>query len=125
VRALHAAFCRDAGPRDLLQLAASRIHRFGHPIVAVRAYLVDGAELALQASAGPTVDRMRIPLGDGFPAHGGEVEPDGAQSRLTVPIHRHEEILGRIEVDCAAPNGLDERARAAVRDVADGLATLL
>jgi len=125
VRALHAAFCRGVSPQELLQLAASRIYRSGSPIVAVLAYLLDGDEVSLHASAGPTADRTRPPFGTGLPAQECEVEIDGARARLHVPIRRHAETLGGIEIDHTRPRGLDQSTRAAVRDVAAGLATLL
>ena len=47
------------------------------------------------------------------------------KSELVVLIRRHDEILGEIDVDSDVLNGFDDVEVAAVKEVADALATLL
>jgi GAF domain-containing protein len=47
------------------------------------------------------------------------------KSELVVLIRRHDEILGQIDIDSDVPNGFDDAEVAAVKEVADALASLL
>ncbi|KPK00915.1 MAG: hypothetical protein AMS20_14660 [Gemmatimonas sp. SG8_28] len=106
IRALQGAFCRDASPQELLVLAAGRIHGTGAPYGNVRVYLLRDEPIALAASAGDARDT-------------------GTVADLTVPIRRHDEILGGIDVrsDGSAPFGTGDEE--ALREIADALAVLV
>jgi L-methionine (R)-S-oxide reductase len=66
VRALQGAFARGSGRREVLQLAASRIHAAGPPYTGVYLYMVHGDELVLEAFDGRATDHTRIPVGRGI-----------------------------------------------------------
>ncbi len=142
VRALHAAFCRGASRQQLLQLAASRIREAGPPHTGVYLYMLHADELVLEAFDGHPSDLTRIPVGTGVcgraAAEGRDINvPDVSQaegylacsvdtrSELVVLIRRHAEILGEIDIDSDLPSGFSMVEEEAVRQVADGLATLL
>ncbi len=143
VRALQAAFARDAAREDLLQLAASRIHAAGSPYTGVYMYMLGGdGILELEAFGGRPTEHTRIPVGKGICGQAvAEMRdinvPDVSaadgylacsvetKSELVVLIRRHDEILGQIDIDSDTPNGFDAREETAVRAVADALAALL
>ena len=106
VRALQGAFCRDASPQELLALTASRIHGAGSPYGGVRVYLLRGEPILPEARAGDTRDAEAV-------------------ADLTVPIRRHEEILGGIEVRSDGSARFDGVEEEALREIADALAVLL
>ena len=142
VRALQGAFARDAGRRELLQLAASRIRAAGSPYTGVYLYMLRGDELVLEAFDGRATDHARIPVGTGIcgraVAEGRDLnvpdvtDADGylacsveTRSELVVLIRRHDEILGQIDIDSDVPDGFDAAEHAAVKAVADALAVFL
>jgi len=143
VRALQAAFARDASREGLLRLAASRIRAVGSPYTGVYMYMLgnDGI-LELEAFDGRPTEHTRIPVGQGICGQAvAEMRdinvPDVSaadgylacsietKSELVVLIRRHDEILGQIDIDSDTPNGFDAREETAVRAVADALAALL
>ncbi len=141
-RALHGAFCRDASRADLLQLAATKIQESGEPYTGVYMYMLHGDALELEAFAGRPTDLTSIPVGEGICGQAVDRKqdmnvPDVSQadgylscsvetkSELVVLIRRHDEILGEIDVDSDIRDGFGEAERAAVRAVADALASLL
>jgi GAF domain-containing protein len=114
----------------------------GSPYTGVYLYMLHGNELVLEAFDGRPTEHTRIPVGKGLcgravaerrDIRAGDVasEPDylacsvETRSELVVLIRRGEEILGQIDVDSDVVNGFDTREEAAVKDVADALATLL
>ena len=142
VKALHAAFCRDAGRAELLQLAATRMRQTGSPYTGVYLYMLHGDELVLEAFDGRPTDHTRIPVGTGICGRAvaerrdlnipDVTQADGylacsieTQSELVVLIRRHDEILGQIDIDSDTRDGFNQAEAAAVRDVADALAALL
>ena len=141
-RALHAAFCRDAPREELLRLAATKIREAGEPFTSVYMYMLYGDMLHLEAFAGRPTDLERIPVGEGICGQAVARKedmniPDVSQAdgylscsvetkaELVVLIRRPDEILGEIDVDSDVPDGFGEAEHAAVRKVADALATLL
>jgi GAF domain-containing protein len=143
-KSLHGAFCRDVPRTDLLRLAATKIREAGAPYTSVYMYMLDdsGDTLVLEAFDGRTTDLTRIPVGEGIC---GKAVADKAdlnvadvcaapeylscssetKSELVVLIRRHDEILGQIDVDSDVPDGFDDAEVAAVKEVADALASLL
>lgn len=142
VRALHAAFCRDATRAELLQLAASRIRAAGPPYTGVYLYMLHGSDLVLEAFDGRPTEHTRIPVGTGVCGRAVALKQDinvadvtqdrdylacsiETRSELVVLIRRHDEILGQIDIDSDVPSAFDEKEERAVREVADALAALL
>jgi L-methionine (R)-S-oxide reductase len=142
VRALQGAFARGSGRREVLQLAASRIHAAGPPYTGVYLYMVHGDELVLEAFDGRATDHTRIPVGRGIcgraVAEGRDLNvpdvtnADGylacsveTKSELVVLVRRHDEILGQIDIDSDVPDGFDAAEQEAVKTVADALAVFL
>lgn len=142
VKALHGAFCRDASRQELLELAATRMRAAGSPYTGVYLYMLHGDLLKLEAFDGRPTDHTEIPVGTGICGQAvAEMRdlniPDVGQadgylacsietkSELVVLIRRHDEILGQIDIDSDTPDGFDAAEEAAVREVADALATLL
>ncbi len=144
VKALHAAFCHDAGRAELLQLAATKMRATGPPFTSVYLYMIDesGETLLLEAFDGRETEHTSIPLGRGLCGKAVTERSDlnvpdvsaapeylacnvDTRSELIVLIRRNEEILGQIDIDSDVPNGFDDMAQAAVRDVADALAVLV
>ena len=142
VKALHGAFCRDASRQELLDLVATRMRAAGSPYTGVYLYMLHGDLLKLEAFDGRPTEHTEIPVGVGIcgqaVAEMRDVnvpdvsEADGylacsieTKSELVVLIRRHDEILGQIDIDSDAVNGFDAAEEAAVREVADALATLL
>ena len=144
VKALHAAFCHDAGRAELLQLAATKMRATGPPFTSVYLYMIDesGETLLLEAFDGRETEHSSIPVGRGLCGKAVTERSDlnvpdvsaapeylacnvDTRSELIVLIRRNEEILGQIDIDSDVPNGFDDMAQAAVRDVADALAVLV
>jgi len=142
VKALHGAFCRDASRQELLELVATRMRAAGSPYTGVYLYMLHGDLLKLEAFDGRPTDHTEIPVGTGICGQAvAEMRdlniPDVGQadgylacsietkSELVVLIRRHDEILGQIDIDSDTPDGFDAAEEAAVREVADALATLL
>ena len=144
VKALHAAFCRDAGRAELLQLAATKMRATGPPYTSVYLYMIDesGETLLLEAFDGRETEHTSIPLGRGLCGKAVTERADlnvtdvsavpeylacnvDTRSELIVLIRRNEDILGQIDIDSDAPNGFDGMEQAAVKEVADALAVLL
>lgn len=122
VRALRAAFTRDAGRRELLQLAARRIRAAGAPYTSVYLYMLHDDVLALEAFDGRDTPHTRIPVGTGLcgqaVAESRDINvPDvssapgylachlDTRSELVVLIRRGNEIVGQIDVDSDVPAG--------------------
>jgi GAF domain-containing protein len=142
VRALRAAFARDATREELLKLAAQSIRQAGPPYTSVYLYMLHGDELVLEAYDGRDTQHTRIPVGKGLcgqaVAEGRDINaPDVSaapgylacnletKSELVVLIRRGEEILGQIDIDSDVPAGFSEAEHRAVKQVADALAVLL
>lgn len=142
VRALHASYNQGKRRADLLQMVASRMRAAGSPYTGVYLYLVHGSDLVLEAFAGRPTEHTRIPIGTGLcgravaeqrDINAADVaqEPDylacslETRSELVVLIRGGREILGQIDVDSDVVNGFGDAEQAAVKDVADALATLL
>ena len=144
VKALHAAFCRDATRHEILQLAATKIRGGGSPYTSVYLYMLDdtGKTLVLEAFDGRETEHAEIPIGRGLcgraVTEGADMNvPDvsaapeylacnlDTRSELIVLIRRGDEILGQIDVDSDVASGFDDGELRAVRDVADALAVLL
>lgn len=142
VKALHAAFCRDAPRQELLQLVATRMRAAGSPYTGVYLYMLHGDMLKLEAFDGRPTDHTEIPVGTGICGQAvAEVrdlnipdvgKADGylacsieTKSELVVLIRRNEEILGQIDIDSDTLDGFDAAEEAAVREVADAIAVLL
>ena len=142
VKALHAAFCRDASRQELLELVATKMRAAGSPYTGVYLYMLHGDILKLEAFDGRPTDHTEIPVGTGIcgraVAEMRDVnvpdvsEADGylacsieTKSELVVLIRRHDEVLGQIDIDSDTLNGFDADEEAAVREVADALAALL
>jgi GAF domain-containing protein len=144
VKALHAAFCRDVGRTDLLKLAATRIRAAGPPYTSVYMYMLNenGDTLDLEAFDGRETEHTAIPVGKGLCGKAVTDETDlnipdvtaspeylacnlDTRSELIVLIRLHQEILGQIDIDSDVPDGFDSAEEAAVKEVADALATLV
>ena len=142
VRALQGAYAHDASRTDLLQLAATRIHDAGGPYSGVYLYMLQDGKLVLEAHAGRPTDLTEIPVGTGIcgqaVAERRDINvPDVSQadgylacsvetkSELVVLIRRNAEILGQIDIDSDLTDGFDAAEEAAVKTVADALATFL
>jgi GAF domain-containing protein len=142
VRALQGAFARDVGRQGLLDLVATRLRAAGTPYTGVYLYMLHGDMLVLEAFDGRPTDHTRIPVGRGLcgRAVAGRRDlnvPDVAhaegylacsvetRSELVVLIRRHDEILGQIDIDSDVVDAFDRDEEAAVRAVADALATFL
>ena len=142
VKALHGAFCRDVSRQELLELVATRMRAAGSPYTGVYLYMLHGDLLKLEAFDGRPTDHTEIPVGTGICGQAvAEMRdlniPDVGQadgylacsietkSELVVLIRRNEEILGQIDIDSDTLDGFDAAEEAAVREVADALATLL
>jgi L-methionine (R)-S-oxide reductase len=142
VRALQGSYGQGKRRAELLELTATRMRAAGSPYTGVYLYMLHGSELVLEAFDGRPTEHTRIPVGKGLcgravaekrdiNAADVSTEPDylacsiETRSELVVLIRRGEEILGQIDVDSDAVNGFDEQEQAAVKDVADALASLL
>jgi len=142
VRALQGAFARDVGRQGLLDLVATRLRAAGSPYTGVYLYMLHGDTLVLEAFDGRPTDHTRIPVGRGICGRAVAERRDlnvpdvsraedylacsiETRSELVVLIRRHDEILGQIDIDCDAVEGFDAEEEAAVRTVADALASLL
>lgn len=142
VRALQGAYAHDATRQDLLRLTAARMRDAGTPYTGVYLYMLHDGKLVLEAHAGRPTDLTEISVGrgicgqavaqrrdinvpdvskaDGYLACNAETK-----SELVVLIRRNEEILGQIDVDSNLADGFSEAEQAAVKTVADALATFL
>lgn len=144
VKHLHAAFCREAERQELLSIAAQGIADAGPPYTSVYMYMLDqrGSDLVLEAFVGRETEHTVIPAGKGLCGQAvtegqdlniADVSQEKAylacnletRSELIVLIRRHDEILGQIDIDSDVPDGFDALEHAAVKEVADALATLL
>lgn len=142
VAALRGAFARDAGRKELLQLAADRIQSAGQPYTSVYLYMLQGRTLELEAFAGRETEHVRITVGHGVCGNAvaqGEDQNVGdvsaienyiacntfTRSELVVLIRRGGDILGQIDIDSDLPDPFTPEEEAAVRQVADALAVLL
>lgn len=142
VRALRAAHLHDEGRKVLLQMACDRIRAWGPPYTSVYAYMLQGAELQLEAHSGRDTDHTRIPVGKGVCGTAVSTKQDQnvpdvnaignylacntfTKSELVVLIRRGDHILGQIDIDSDVPDGFGEREHADVKEVADALAVLL
>jgi len=142
IRALRAAHLHDEGRHALLQMTCERIRSWGPPYTSVYAYMLDGAELVLEAHAGRETEHTRIPVGRGVcgtavaeqrDQNVADVSAIGnylacnlfTKSELVVLIRRGDHILGQIDIDSDVPSGFGEREHAEVKEVADALAVLL
>lgn len=142
VRALQGAYNQGKRGKDLLQLAATRMRAFGSPYSGVYLYMLHGNELVLEAFDGRPTEHTRIPVGRGIcgravaerrdiNAADVSAEPDylacsvETRSELVVLIRRGDEILGQIDIDSDVVNGFHDGEQAAVKEVADALASLL
>jgi GAF domain-containing protein len=144
LKRLHAAFCHDATRHDLLQMAADGIRDAGGPYTSVYLYLLDesGQTLNLGAFSGRVTEHTAIPIGRGLCGRAVATRQDlnvadvnaeseylacnlDTRSELIVLIRRNEEILGQIDIDSDVPDGFDANEQSAVKEVADGLASLL
>ncbi|MFQ6045648.1 MAG: GAF domain-containing protein, partial [Gemmatimonadales bacterium] len=132
VRALHAAFCRGASRKDLLELAATKIRAAGGPYTGVYVYMLHGDVLELEAFDGRPTDHVRIPVGTGVCGRAVAERRDlnvpdvsreenylacslETRSELVVLIRRHDEILGQIDIDSDVPEGFPPPEVKAVR----------
>lgn len=104
VRALQGAFCRDASRQELLALTAGRIHGTGAPFGGVRVYLLEGDAVAVEARAGDVRE---------------------AAADVSVPIRRHDAVLGGIDVRSDGSARFDAVEEEALREIADALAVLV
>jgi GAF domain-containing protein len=118
------------------------MRELGSPYTGVYMYMLHGDMLELEAFAGRPTDHTRIPVGKGIcgqaVAESRDINvPDVSKaegylacsietkSELVVLIRRGDEILGQIDVDSDALNPFTAAEEAAVKEVADGLASLL
>ncbi len=143
VRTLQAASSHGATRRELLSLTAVKMRGAGSPYTGVYLYMLgsDGF-LELEAFEGRPTEHRRIQVGTGLCGRAvAELRdiyaPDVTQapqylacspetrSELVVLVRRGREILGQIDVDSDDRAGFGEQERAAVRRVADALASLL
>lgn len=139
---LRGLFCKDAGRQALLQYTADRIHAAGAPYTSVYLYMLHGDMLALEAWSGRETEHTRIAVGHGVcgtavatgrDQNVGDVRAVAnyiacntfTRSELVVLVRRGSVILGQIDVDSDVPDPFSTEEEAAVRQVADGLATLL
>src|SRR5262245_23095560 len=123
VAALRGAFSRDVGRHALLTLAAERIRAAGAPYTSVYLYMLQGADLVLEAYAGRETEHTRIAVGRGVcgtaVATGQDQNvPDVSaignylacnletRSELVVLIRRGKTILGQLDVDVDVPAGV-------------------
>lgn len=142
LRALHAAYCRDASRQELLQITAEGMRAWGEPFTSVYLYMLHGNQLELEAFSGRPTDHTAISVGTGvcgravaerrdINAPDVTAEPEylacnlETKSELVVLIRRGDEILGQIDVDSDTPSGFGTEEETSVKEVADGLATLL
>ena len=142
IRALQGAFGRGARRRELLAIAATRIHAAGSPYTGVYLYMLHDGELVLEANEGRPTEHTRIPVGKGLCGKAvaerrdiNEADVASApgylacsletKSELIVLIRRHDHILGQIDIDSDVPAGFSVAEQAAVKQVADALAALL
>lgn len=142
VAGLRGLFCRDDRRQGLLQYTADKIQASGAPYTSVYLYMLHGDELVLEAYAGRETDHTRIAVGKGVCGTAvatGEDQnvPDVraignyiacntfTRSELVVLIRRGKTILGQIDVDSDVPDPFTPDEEAAVKAVADGLASLL
>lgn len=142
IRALQGAYGRGARRRELLELAAARIHAAGSPYTGVYLYMLHGGELVLEAHQGRPTEHKRIAVGTGLCGQAVAERRDINQadvaaapgylacsletkSELIVLIRRHDHILGQIDIDSDVPAGFNDAEHAAVKEVADALAALL
>lgn len=141
---LHSAFCRDVSRQELLQLAADLVRQSGAPYTSAYMYMLDDAKQALhlEAYSGRETEHTDIPVGKGLCGRAvrdntdlniSDVTADSdylacnldTKSELIVLIRRHKEILGQIDIDSDVSDGFDETEEAALREVANALASLL
>ncbi len=139
---LRGLFCKDAGRQALLDYAAARMRAVGPPYTSVYLYMLHGDTLELEAWSGRDTEHTRIAVGQGVcgtaVATGtdqniGDVRAISnyiacntfTRSELVVLIRRGATVLGQIDVDSDVPDPFSADEEAAVRQVADGLATLL
>ena len=142
IRALQGAFNRGGRRQKLLAITASRMHAAGSPYTGVYLYMLHDDELVLEAHEGRPTEHTRIPVGQGLCGQAvaerrdiNEADVASApgylacsletRSELIVLIRRHGEILGQIDVDSDVAAGFSDAEHAAVKQVADALATLL
>ncbi len=142
LRAMLGAYGKGSRRRDLLQLVATKMREAGSPYTGVYMYMLHGDMLELEAFEGRTTDHTRIPVGKGICGQAVAESRDinvadvtkaagylacsiETKSELVVLIRRGDEILGQIDVDSDAVNGFTAAEEAAVKEVADGLASLL
>jgi len=142
IRALQGAFNRGGRRQELLAITASRMHAAGLPYTGVYLYMLHDDELVLEAHEGRPTEHTRIPVGQGLCGQAvaerrdiNEADVASApgylacsletRSELIVLIRRHDEILGQIDVDSDVAAGFSDAEHAAVKQVADALATLL
>ena len=142
--ALRGSFTRDVGRQALLQLAAERIQAAGPPYTSVYLYMLHGDELVLEAFSGRDTEHTRIAGRAGGVRHRGRhrrttrTSPDVraignyiacntfTRSELVVLIRRGNDDPGpdrRRQRRARSVYAAEEEA--AVRAVADGLASLL
>ena len=139
---LRGLFCRDAGRETLLHYAAEKIRGAGPPYTSVYLYMLHGSDLVLEAWSGRDTEHNRIAVGNGVCGTAvatGQDQNVGdvravpnyiacntfTRSELVVLIRRGPTILGQIDVDSDMPDPFTAEEEAAVRAVADGLASLL
>jgi L-methionine (R)-S-oxide reductase len=139
---LRGIFCRDQGRQALLQYTADRIQAAGPPYTSVYLYMLREGTLELEAHAGRPTEHQRIAVGQGVcgtavatgqDQNVGDVRAISnyiactpfTRSELVVLIRRGTAILGQIDVDSDVPDPFTPEEEAAVRAVADGLASLL
>jgi GAF domain-containing protein len=142
IASLRGAFAREVGRAELLRTAAEKIRAAGPPYTSVYLYMLQGAELVLEAFAGRDTEHTRIPVGTGVcgtaVATGKDQNvPDvravdnylacntWTRSELVVLVRRGARILGQIDVDSDQPDPFTAEEEAEVRAVADALAVLL
>jgi L-methionine (R)-S-oxide reductase len=142
IRALQGAYARGDRGAALLRVAAARIRAAGPPYTGVYLYMLHGDELVLEAFDGRATEHTHIPVGSGICGQAVAQRADlnvadvtaapgylacslETRSELVVLIRRHADILGQIDIDSDVPAGFDPVEQAAVKEVADGLATLL
>ena len=142
VAGLRGLFAKDAGREALLTYAAEKIRAAGPPYTSVYLYMLHGDDLVLEAYSGRETEHTHIKVGAGVcgtaVATGKDQNvPDVraisnyiacntfTRSELVVLIRRGDTILGQIDVDSDVPDPFRPEEEAAVRAVADGLASLL
>src|SRR5262249_1329213 len=143
IRALQGAYGRGVRGRELLQLVATKLRQSGAPYTGVYMYMLrEDGSLELDAFDGRPTQHTQIPAGRGLcgraVVEGNDLNvadvsktPEylacsiETRAELIVLIRRGPEILGQIDVDSDVVNGFDDAEQAAVREVADALASLL